>query len=64
MEALSWTLDKEKAEWFAHRFGEDGTVYQARIGKEHILAFFNARNESEVIIDPDRLTDITEALDM
>ena len=26
--AMSWTLDKEVAEWFAHRYKEDGTVYE------------------------------------
>ena len=34
--ALSWTLDYDTAVWFAHRFGEDGMVYQAQIKKEHI----------------------------
>ncbi len=59
--ALSWTLDYEKAEWFAHRYAEDGTVYEAQINKRHILALFNGRNESEVVVDPKGLTDITEA---
>ena len=62
--ALSWTLNRQTAEWFAHRFGEDGTVYEAKIAKEHIYALFNGRNESEVIVDPKYLTDITEAQDM
>lgn len=59
--ALSWTLDRGVAEWFAHRFNEDGTVYEAQINKEHILALFNGRNESEVIVDPKHLTDIEQA---
>jgi len=64
IKALSWTTDYQTAEWFAHRFGEEGTVYEAQISKEHILAFFNGRNESEVIVDPKYLTDITEAQEM
>lgn len=64
IKALSWTTDYQTAEWFAHRFGEEGTVYEAQINKEHILAFFNGRNESEVIVDPKYLTDITEAQEM
>ena len=64
IKALSWTTDYQTAEWFAHRFGEEGTVYEAQISKEHILAFFNGRNESEVIVDPKHLTNITEAQDM
>lgn len=64
IKALSWTLDREKAEWFAHRFGEDGTVYVAQIDKKHIFALFTGRNESEVIVDPKYLTDITEVMEI
>lgn len=61
IKALSWTLDRDTAEWFAHRFGEEGTVYEAQISKEHILAFFNGRNESEVVVDPKYLEQIMES---
>ena len=61
IKALSWTLSKDTAEWFANRFGEKGTVYQAQIKKEHILALFNGRNESEVIVDPKYLNGIAPA---
>lgn len=64
VKALSWTLNQETAEWFAHRFNEDGTVYEAQIEKQHIYALFNGRNESEVILDPKYLTDISEVQDM
>lgn len=59
--ALSWTLDYETADWFARRFDEDGTVYKAQIDKEHIFALFNGRDESEVVLDPKYLKDITQA---
>ena len=59
--ALSWTLDYETAGWFARRFDEDGTVYKAQIDKEHIFALFNGRDESEVVLDPKYLKDITQA---
>lgn len=58
--ALSWTLEPRTAEWFANRFGEEGTVYEATIDKSHILALFNGRNEAEVIVDPKYLRDIEE----
>lgn len=58
IKALSWTLDRDTAEWFAHRFGEEGTVYEAQVRKEHILALFTGRNESEVIVDPRYLEQI------
>ena len=59
--ALSWTLNYETAEWFATRFGENGTVYEAQVDKGHILALFNGRNEAEVIVDPKYLTNIEQA---
>lgn len=59
VKALSWTLDPHTAEWFAHRFGEQGTVYQAQIRKEHIHALLLGRNESEVIVEPKHLMELT-----
>lgn len=59
VKALSWTLNRDIAEWFAHRFGEQGTVYEAQIPKEHICAVFMGRNEAEVIVDPKCLLDIS-----
>ena len=64
VKALSWSLDQETAEWFAHRFGENGTVYQAQIDKKHIYAYFSGRNEAEVIVDPSCLTNITEVQEL
>ena len=48
---ISWTLDKEKATWFARRFSE-GYVIQGTVEKKDILAFFNDRKEKEVISSP------------
>lgn len=64
VKALSWTLDRDTAEWFAHRFGENGSVYEAQIQKQHIYAFFSGRNESEVIVDPKHLKEITQVQTM
>lgn len=61
VKAFSWTLDHDTADWFAHRFDEDGTVYEAQIDKAHIFAYFGSRNEAEVIVDPHYLMDITES---
>lgn len=49
--ALSWTLSKKKAEWFAHRFDEDGDVIKKEVDKKDIYAYFNSRDEDEVIVD-------------
>ena len=62
--AMSWTLDQETAAWFTGRYRRQGCVYEAKIQKEHIHALFLGRNESEVIVDPKYLTDITQVQSM
>lgn len=53
--ALSWTLNKDKAKWFATRYEDKGTMFTAKIKKEDVLAYFNSRKEEEVVIDYDNL---------
>ena len=57
--AMSWTMKQETAEWFAKRFGSKGKVYRAKVRKTDILAVFLGRNESEVIVDPKNLKEIS-----
>ena len=57
--ALSWTMKRETAERFANRFKSKGRVYRAKVRKEDILAVFLGRNESEVIVDPKNLKEIS-----
>ena len=64
VKAMSWTLDQETAAWFAGRYGRQGCVYKAKIEKAHICALFLGRNESEVILNPKYLTDITQVQTM
>ena len=61
VKGLSWTLDRDTAEWFAHRYRSHGQVYQAQIEKAHIHAIFLGRNEAEVIVDPHYLTNLAQA---
>jgi len=51
---FSWTLDYEKAEWFANRFNYfgDPAVFQATIDRADVLAYTNQRNEQEIICRP------------
>jgi len=49
---LSWTLDKKKAKWFARRWSQKNKLYQAKINKKHIFAYFNDRDEEEVVLNP------------
>jgi len=57
--AFSWTIDKEKAKFFATRFDKyKGELYEAMIKIEDVLAYIDQRGESEVIVDPDCLIDV------
>lgn len=49
-EGLSWTDSKEKAGWFAHRFGGEGIIREITISKNRVLAYFSNRDESEFVI--------------
>lgn len=61
LEGLSWTLDYEKAVWFARRFARaDAAVATARAKKEDVHAFFNERKEREIVIDKYVLVDQVE----
>ena len=51
IKALSWTTSFGKAKWFAERWGKGGKIYAATISKENILAYFDRKNEDEVIVD-------------
>lgn len=48
---LSWTTDREVAEWFAKRWGNDKAyMFEGYCNKENVLAYFNRRSEKELII--------------
>ena len=49
-DGISWTLKRDKAEWFATRFGKEGKVLEMSINKEKIVAVFTGRNEFEAVI--------------
>jgi len=56
-EGLSWSLSRKKAEWFARRFSVMTELGQPRlmlgvIKKKDVLAYFNARKEKEIVVDP------------
>ena len=46
----SYTLDKERAIWFANRFGKNGNVKERLVKKEDVFAYTNSREENEIII--------------
>lgn len=58
--ALSWSLSKQTAIWFANRFQENGSVFKATINKKDILAYFDDTEEKEVIVNYTKLKNITK----
>ena len=62
--ALSWTLEPKTAQWFANRYGRQGRVYEAKISKQHIYALFHGRGESEIILNPKHLMELSQVQQM
>ena len=55
---LSWTRNFETAKWFANRFNEGnkkGYVQVVTVNKEQVLAYFNSRNEDEIVVDASKM---------
>ena len=54
-DGLSWTLSKEVAEWFASRFENDGEIIEKTVHKTEVIAYFNDRDEEEIVLDIKRV---------
>lgn len=48
-----WTLDLEKARWFADRFEREGALYACEVAGEYIDFILHHRGESEVLVMKD-----------
>lgn len=51
---LSYTLDKDKAKWFQSRYADEshpGFLIERTIDRGSVLAYFERRNESEIVVD-------------
>ena len=68
---LSWTDDKEKAEWFRKRFQRKGSksngdenccMLRAVVKKSDVLAYFNTRNEKELVVNVFNIIDKIEEI--
>jgi len=57
-EGLSWTLDRDKAIWFANRFaaGKPLRIFSGTCRKADLFAYFNSRHDDEIVIDPKLVT--------
>ena len=53
----SWTLDREKAEWFGRRFSSifGGRVAEGRVPSSDVIAYLNGRKEREIVVNPKRV---------
>jgi hypothetical protein len=47
---LSWSIDIEKAKWFANRWNKPGDVWAAEISKKDCFAYYD--DEKEVVVNP------------
>lgn len=51
--SLSWTIDRDRAVWFARRFRSgNGYLAETIISKTNVLAYLANRNESEIVCLP------------
>lgn len=50
---FSWTLDRQKAHWFAVRFNPVGIIVTATVKKADVLAYYTERGESEIVCLPE-----------
>lgn len=61
-DGFSWTTERATADWFAKRFadleGGRPMVATAVVAKRDVIAYMTNRNESEIIVDPARLTSV------
>jgi hypothetical protein len=59
---LSWTANPITAKWFARRHAQSGEVPRVATGtidKKSVIAFFNGRSETEMVIFPENVRDVT-----
>lgn len=55
-EGMSWTLDRERAIWFANRYPRKGLkpcLIEGTISKTDVIAYFGGRSESEIVALPE-----------
>lgn len=60
---LSWTTDRERAEWFAVRMTADdevGVVLDGLVAKKDVAAYFTGRGENEIVVFDADLVDVVD----
>lgn len=50
---MSWTLDEDRAKWFAkrwpHQDGHHRRIIHGHVAKENVIAYLSGRNEEEIV---------------
>lgn len=55
LRSWAWTLDRDRAVWFAkrlHHGGKPPRVATGEVAKADVVAYLNGRNEEEIVVDP------------
>lgn len=58
--ACSWSLDEDKARWFAERWNGTPYTFKAKVKKEDVIAYLSDRDEAEAIVNYNKLYDIEQ----
>ena len=53
----SWSLRRSTAEWFATRDASEGVLAEAEVHRSLVMAYFDERNEAEVVVDFECMVD-------
>ena len=60
---LSWTDNIKTATWFANRWGNDEAyMFKASCYKKDVLAYFNSRNENELVVNVKNIFDVEKVM--
>jgi hypothetical protein len=66
-DGLSWTLDRERAEWFAGRFAAEGDVPLVLVGevaRADVAALLTGRGEDEIVVRDPGVVDVLRVVEV
>lgn len=59
-QALSWTINKSVAIFFATRYNSSSAIYKGKVHFDNIIDYLVNRNEDEIIVFPENIINIQE----
>lgn len=62
---MSWTLDRDRAEWFARRYQREGYGPEMMVGhvsKKDVIGYLTGRSEDEIVANHENIHNIERAL--